>query len=92
MTPELLARLRQAQSGKRPVVLATRLPGGEQKLLPEDNASPELREAAKHALRAAASGTVKVGDETWCSYWATMFTRSRKTALMASCHDQSESG
>src|SRR5438105_13571310 len=34
----------------------------------------------------------RLGLWTARSYWATMFTRSRKTALMASCHDHSESG
>jgi len=34
----------------------------------------------------------RLGLRTARSYWATMFTRSRKTALMASCHDHSDSG
>ena len=38
MTPELLARLQAARAAKRPVVLATRLPDGEQLLLPDDAA------------------------------------------------------
>ena len=46
MTPELLARLDQARRDKRPVVLATRLPGGEQALLPDDPAPAELAQAA----------------------------------------------
>ena len=34
----------------------------------------------------------KLGLRTARSYSATIFTRSRKTALMASCHDHSDSG
>ena len=34
----------------------------------------------------------KDGLRTRVSYSETMFTRSRKTALMASCHDHSDSG
>ena len=34
----------------------------------------------------------KVGEETWWSYSATMFTRSRNTALMTSCQDHSDRG
>src|SRR5262245_10824258 len=34
----------------------------------------------------------RLGLRTARSYSATMFTRSRKTALMASCHDHSDSG
>ena len=41
MTPEILAALKQ-RSEKRPVVLATRLPDGEQRLLPDPIASPAL--------------------------------------------------
>src|SRR6218665_3966694 len=35
---------------------------------------------------------VKLGEETEWSYSAMMFTRSRNTALIASCHDQSDKG
>ena len=38
MTPEILAALEQAKRDKRPVVLATRLPSGEQQLLPDPSA------------------------------------------------------
>ena len=65
MTPELLARLRAAQAAKRPVVLATRLPTGEQLLLPEDVAQSELVDAVGRALRDDASGTLQVAGETW---------------------------
>src|SRR3546814_40926 len=34
----------------------------------------------------------KLGERTTVSYSDTMFTRSRKTALMASCQDHSDSG
>jgi hypothetical protein len=34
----------------------------------------------------------KLGERTIRSYWEMMFTRSRKTALTASCHDQSDRG
>ncbi len=65
MTPALLERLRAAQAGKQPVVLATRLPSGEQILLPDAAATPELAEAAKQALRDDASRTVTLGNESW---------------------------
>jgi xanthine dehydrogenase accessory factor len=35
MTPKILAALEAAKDAKRPVVLATRLPDGEQRLLPD---------------------------------------------------------
>ena len=35
MTPELLAALEHARAAKRPVVVATKLPEGEQRLLPD---------------------------------------------------------
>jgi len=50
MTPEILAALDQAKRDKRPVVLATRLPGGEQSLLPDPAAPEELNAAATRAL------------------------------------------
>ncbi|HEX4259583.1 MAG TPA: XdhC family protein [Acetobacteraceae bacterium] len=65
MTPDLLARLDAARAAKRPVVLATRLPSGEQRLLPEDEAPSELRAAARAAIAADASGTVSVAGENW---------------------------
>ena len=51
MTPETLAALEAAKRDGRPVVLATRLPDGEQRLLPDPASPPELNEAADHALR-----------------------------------------
>ncbi len=65
MTPEILAALAQAKREKRPVVLATQLPGGEQKLLPDPAAPDELNAAAAEKLAADRSGTVKIGDQNW---------------------------
>jgi xanthine dehydrogenase accessory factor len=65
MTPSLLERLKESQTAKRPAVVATRLPSGEQLLLPEDGASPALLEAARAALAADRSGTVQADGETW---------------------------
>ncbi|HUB13667.1 MAG TPA: XdhC family protein [Acetobacteraceae bacterium] len=65
MTPETIAALEAAKHDGRPVVLATRLPDGEQCLLPHPEAAPELNQAAAVALRDDESGTVKVGDTDW---------------------------
>ena len=65
MTPEILAALEQARGEKRPVVLATRLPDGEQQLLPDPSAPPELNEAAERALRDDESGTVTLAGGNW---------------------------
>jgi xanthine dehydrogenase accessory factor len=65
MTPELLAALSAARAAKRPVVVATRLPGGEQVLLPSPAADPELAAAAARALDRDESGTVKLGETDW---------------------------
>jgi xanthine dehydrogenase accessory factor len=65
MTPELLAAVAQAKQEKRPVVLATRLPSGEQHLLPDPSAPANLNEAAARALDRDESGTVKLGEEDW---------------------------
>ena len=64
MTPALLAAVQAARAGKRPVVLATRLPDGAQALLP-DPAHPELAEPAARALAAERSGTHSVDGATW---------------------------
>jgi xanthine dehydrogenase accessory factor len=61
MTPEILAALEQAKRAKRPVVLATRLPSGEQRLLPDPGAPADLAEAASRALERDESGTVRIG-------------------------------
>ena len=65
MTPDMLAALEQAKREKRPVVLATRLPDGEQRLLPDPSAPAELNEAAAAKLAADDSGTVKIGAQDW---------------------------
>ncbi len=65
MTPEILARLSAARAEKHPVVLATRLPSGEQLLLPGDDAAPDLAAAAQKALSRDESGTVSIGNESW---------------------------
>ncbi len=64
MTPATLDRLQSARAAGEPVVLATQLPGGAQLLLPGDDASPALLDAAHAALRADRSGVVDV-DGTW---------------------------
>jgi xanthine dehydrogenase accessory factor len=65
VTPELLAALTEAREAKRPVVLATKLPSGEQMLLPSPDASPELTQAAERALVRDENGTVKLADGQW---------------------------
>ncbi len=65
MTPDVLAALTEARAAKRPVVLATKLPGGEQMLLPDPAASAELAAAAAHALDQDTTGTVKLSDGDW---------------------------
>ena len=65
MTPELLAALTAARDAKRPVVVATKLPSGEQMLLPDGGAPPELSEAAARALDRDESGTVMIGNDSW---------------------------
>ena len=65
MTPEILAALAAARAAKTPVVLATRLPSGEQLLLPDDHATAELAAAAERALSRDESGNVSVGSDTW---------------------------
>ncbi len=65
MTPELLAALTAARTAKRPVVVATKLPTGEQVLLPDLAAGPELAAAAARALDRDQSDTVKLADGDW---------------------------
>lgn len=65
MTPDILAALEQAKHDKRPVVLATQLPGGEQRLLPDPAAPAELNEAAQTVLQSDESGTHKIGGTDW---------------------------
>ncbi len=65
MTPEVLAGLGEARAAKRPVVLATKLPSGEQRLLTSGSAGSELAMAAQRALDRDESGTVKLADGEW---------------------------
>ena len=65
MTPDLLAALTQARAARQPVVVATRLPGGEQFLLPAPEAPAEVAAAAAEALAHDRTGTVKLSDGEW---------------------------
>jgi xanthine dehydrogenase accessory factor len=65
VTPSLRASLGAARAEKRPVVLATRLPSGEQVLLPSAEATPALNEAASRALHRDESATIALGNEEW---------------------------
>jgi xanthine dehydrogenase accessory factor len=65
MTPDILAALERAKQAKKPIVLATKLPSGEQSLLPDPSAPADLNEAAQRALDRDESGTVKIGDTDW---------------------------
>ena len=62
MTPETLAALTEARVAKRPVVLATRLSDGAQRLLPDGHG---LDVHAHQALHEDRSKTVQHGNETW---------------------------
>jgi len=65
VTPAVLAALTAARMANRPVVLATKLPSGEQMLLPDDAAPAGLAEAARAALRDDHTGTVTLADGEW---------------------------
>ena len=65
MTPALAEALARARAEARPVVLATRLPDGAQRLLPDPDAAAELSEAAAQVLRRDASATVALSDGHW---------------------------
>ena len=65
MKAETLAALQEARRAKRPVVLATRLPDGEQMLLPDAAAPHELNGTAREALHADRSDTVRADGATW---------------------------
>jgi xanthine dehydrogenase accessory factor len=62
VTPELLAALTAAREAKRPVVLATTLPSGEQTLLPAEGVPADLADAAARVLDRDESGTVKLAS------------------------------
>ncbi len=65
MRLDLLTRLEQARAALRPVVLATRLPSGEQLLLPDPDAPAGLAAAAEEALQADSSRTVEADGAQW---------------------------
>jgi len=65
MTPETLAALTEARAAKRPVVLATHLPDGAQRLLPDPEAPEALNTAARRALSRDESGTVAIEGVDW---------------------------
>ena len=65
MTPATLAQLAAARAEARPVVLATRLPDGEQRMLPDPGVNEALNAATTRALHSDRSGTVDVSGETW---------------------------
>jgi xanthine dehydrogenase accessory factor len=65
VTPELLARLREAQSAKRPAALLTRLSDGEQRLWPDDAVPGPLSNAAEAALRDDEAGIAELDGERW---------------------------
>jgi xanthine dehydrogenase accessory factor len=65
VTPDILAALTAAREAKRPVVLATHLPDGAQRLLPSPDAPADLAAAAERALAEDKSGTVRLADGDW---------------------------
>lgn len=65
MTPETLAALERAKADKRPVVVATRLPDGAQRLLPDPEAPAALNDAARTVLESDVSGTHKIEGADW---------------------------
>jgi Aldehyde dehydrogenase family/XdhC Rossmann domain len=64
MTPEITAALFRARAERRPLVLATRLPDGRQRILP-DAIDDALQNAARLALDRDQSGTVDLAGESW---------------------------
>ena len=65
MTPDLLAALTALRDAKEPVVVATKLPSGEQVLLPAPAAPEALNAAAQRALDRDESGTVNLEGVDW---------------------------
>lgn len=61
MTPALLLALMEAKAAKRPVALATLLPEGEQRLLPDPSAPPAWNAAGAAALADDESRAVDLG-------------------------------
>lgn len=65
MTPEILAALEAAREQKRPVVVATKLPSGEQRLLPDPAAPDAMNKIARQVLISDISGTHKIDNADW---------------------------
>jgi xanthine dehydrogenase accessory factor len=65
VTPDVLGALEQARAAKRPTVVATMLPGGEQRLLPDPAAPDQLNEVARQVLISDVSGTHKIDGVDW---------------------------
>lgn len=65
MTPALLEALTEAREQQRAIVLATAIPAGDQRLLPDPFAPPELNAAAAEALAADESATVSIAGMDW---------------------------
>jgi xanthine dehydrogenase accessory factor len=65
VTPEILAALEAAREQKRPVVVATKLPSGEQRLLPDPAAPDAMNEIARQVLISDISGTHKIDNADW---------------------------
>ena len=65
MTPDIRTALIRARNDKHPVVLATRLTGGVQMILPSDAAPAALNEAAARALAADTSTAAEIEGERW---------------------------
>ncbi len=65
MTPAVFAALTAARAAQIPVVLVTKLPTGEQFLLPDPAAPAALAEAGRAALRDDRTGTVTLPDGEW---------------------------
>jgi xanthine dehydrogenase accessory factor len=65
VTPEVLAALEEARAAKRPVVVATKLPEGDQYLLPDPGAPEELNKVARDVLISDVSGTHKIDGVDW---------------------------
>jgi len=65
MTPEIRSCLLQAKSEKRSVVLATKLPTGEQLILPDVACRDALGDAAAQALEQDRNETVMINGVSW---------------------------
>jgi len=69
VTPDLIAALQKAKNQGRPVVLATKLPGGEQFLITDPHAPTDaprdVFDAAQAALTDDESRTVELPSGTW---------------------------